>query len=128
MTRVSDVPAFAEAVAEHGALPFLALAQASGAQAADLLARTGAALGERPWGVGILGFVPDDLREAHLAAIIEARPRVALIAGGRPVQAARLEAEGIPTFLHVSSPELLAGYWEAGTRRFVFEGANAVAT
>ena len=124
MTRVSDVPAFAEAVADQGALPFLALAQASGPQAADLLSRTSVLLGERPWGVGILGFVPDDLREAHLAAIIEARPGVALIAGGRPAQAARLEAEGIPTFLHVSSPELLAGFWEAGTRRFVFEGAE----
>lgn len=124
MTRVSDVPAFAEAVAEQGALPFLALAQASGPQAADLLVRTSTLLGERPWGVGILGFVPDDLREAQLAAIIEARPGVALIAGGRPAQAARLEAEGIPAFLHVSSPELLAGYWEAGTRRFVFEGAE----
>ena len=47
---------------------------------------------------------------------------MALIAGGRPSQAAPLEAEGITTFLHVPSPGLLDRFWKDGARRFVFEG------
>ena len=63
MTRVSDVPGFAQQVAEAGALPFLALAVMSGRRVEQLLYQTQEALGERPWGVGILGFVPLELRE-----------------------------------------------------------------
>ncbi|MGH2717498.1 MAG: nitronate monooxygenase, partial [Actinomycetota bacterium] len=81
MTRVSDRAAFAAAVAEAGALPFLALALMSGDEAARLLAEAGPMLGSRAWGVGILGFVPPELREAQLAAVAEAHPPYALIAG-----------------------------------------------
>ncbi|MEN3362655.1 MAG: hypothetical protein V7637_6637, partial [Mycobacteriales bacterium] len=124
MTRVSDQPAFAAAVAAGGALPVLALALADGAQTRDLLARTAAELGGRPWGVGVLGFAPADVRAAQLAAIQAARPACAVLAGGRPAQAAALEAAGVATFLHVPSPRLLAQFLAAGARRFVFEGAE----
>lgn len=122
MTRVSDVPDFALAVAEGGALPFLALALMRRAQADRLLAQTAEKLGERPWGVGILGFVDDALREEQTAAIAAHRPRFALIAGGRPDQATALEAQGIATYLHVPSPGLLSLFLESGAKRFVFEG------
>jgi len=124
MTRVSDRAGFALTVAEAGALPFLALALSSGSQARDLLREARDSLGDRPWGVGVLGFVPDELRAAQLDAIREVRPRVALIAGGYPDQAATLEADGISTFLHVASPDLLQQFLDAGARRFVFEGAE----
>ena len=58
MTRVSDRADFARAVAADGALPFLALALMRGPQVGSLLAETKEKLGELPWGVGILGFVP----------------------------------------------------------------------
>ncbi|HKY67692.1 MAG TPA: beta-ketoacyl synthase N-terminal-like domain-containing protein, partial [Acidimicrobiales bacterium] len=122
MTRVSDRSAFAAAVAEGGALPFLALSLMRGDEIRGLLAETAEALGDRPWGVGILGFVPPELRDEQLAVVREVRPPVALIAGGRPSQAAPLEAEGITTFLHVPSPGLLDRFWKDGARRFVFEG------
>ena len=122
MSRVSDTPAFAAAVAEGGALPFLALALASGAALTDLLRETREAVGGRPWGAGILGFVPAELREEQLAAVLAARPAAALIAGGRPSQARPLEDAGIETWLHVPSPGLLDLYWKEGARRFVFEG------
>ena len=122
MTRVSDRSGFAAAVAEGGALPFLALSLMRGDEIRGLLAETAAAVGDRPWGVGILGFVPPELREEQLAVVREMRPPVALIAGGRPSQAAPLEAEGITTFLHVPSPGLLDRFWKDGARRFVFEG------
>ncbi|MDQ4020925.1 MAG: SDR family oxidoreductase [Actinomycetota bacterium] len=122
MTRVSDQAGFAAAVAEAGGLPFLALALSSGEQTRVLLEQTAAALGDRPWGVGILGFVPPEIREAQLAAVHEVRPPYALIAGGRPAQAVPLEAAGIETFLHVPSPGLLDRFLTEGARRFVFEG------
>jgi acyl transferase domain-containing protein/NAD(P)H-dependent flavin oxidoreductase YrpB (nitropropane dioxygenase family)/NAD(P)-dependent dehydrogenase (short-subunit alcohol dehydrogenase family) len=124
MTRVSDQAGFARAVAEAGALPFLALALSSGEQTETLLADTRAELGDLPWGVGVLGFAPEDVRAAQLRAIREHRPSVALIAGGRPDQAAVLEDAGIATFLHVPSPTLLRQFLDAGARRFVFEGAE----
>ena len=57
MTRVSDRAEFAAAVAEAGALPFLALALMRAPEADALLERTRELCGDRPWGVGILGFV-----------------------------------------------------------------------
>jgi acyl transferase domain-containing protein/NAD(P)H-dependent flavin oxidoreductase YrpB (nitropropane dioxygenase family)/NADP-dependent 3-hydroxy acid dehydrogenase YdfG len=122
MTRVSDRAEFAAAVAEGGALPFLALALMRGPDADVLLARTAELAGERSWGVGVLGFVPAELRTEQLEVVRAHRPPFALIAGGRPDQARELEAEGIATYLHVPSPELLRLYLADGARRFVFEG------
>ncbi|MGH3786766.1 MAG: SDR family NAD(P)-dependent oxidoreductase [Pseudonocardiaceae bacterium] len=122
MTRVSDQAGFAAAVATADGLPFLALSLSSGEQARVLLEQTAQMLGGRPWGVGILGFVPPEIREAQLAAVHQVRPPYALIAGGRPAQAVPLEAAGIETFLHVPSPGLLDRFLAEGARRFVFEG------
>ncbi|MFE0175808.1 beta-ketoacyl synthase N-terminal-like domain-containing protein, partial [Streptomyces sp. NPDC059002] len=124
MTRVSDQARFASAVADDGGLPFIALALAAPAQTRSMLEQTRAALGDRPWGVGILGFAPEEVRTAQLDAVRELRPTHVIIAGGRPSQAAALEADGIKTFLHVPSPGLLGQFLAAGARRFVFEGAE----
>lgn len=124
MTRVSDRAAFAEAVAGGGALPLLALALLNRDDTAALLRETAALAGTKPWGVGILGFVPPDVRDAQMAAIREVRPPFALIAGGRPDQAAELDALGIDTYLHAPDPELLRRYLAQGARRFVFEGSE----
>ncbi|QPP06097.1 SDR family NAD(P)-dependent oxidoreductase [Streptomyces bathyalis] len=124
MTRVSDQPDFAAAVAADGALPFLALALAAAGQTRTMLEATKSALGEAPWGVGILGFADEEIRAAQLEVVRQVRPTHAIIAGGRPAQAAALEAEGISTFLHVPSPGLLRQFLAAGARKFIFEGAE----
>ncbi|HET9168014.1 MAG TPA: SDR family oxidoreductase [Actinospica sp.] len=124
MTRVSDQAAFAAAVAEDGALPFLALALATGENTRTMMQQTAAALGDRPWGVGVLGFAPEHIRGAQLDVIRELRPKCAIVAGGRPAQARALEEQGISTFLHVPSPGLLGQFLDAGARRFVFEGSE----
>ncbi|MEU1511396.1 SDR family oxidoreductase [Streptomyces sp. NPDC005811] len=124
MTRVSDEASFAAAVAAEGALPFLALALADGARTRELLAATRDAVAGRPWGVGVLGFAPEEVRAAQLEAVRELRPTHAVIAGGRPSQAQALERDGIRTFLHVPSPGLLRQFLQAGARRFVFEGSE----
>ncbi len=122
MTRVSDRPAFACAVAQSGGLPFVALAVMNGPDVRELLTETAARLAGRDWGVGLLGFAPDELRREQLAAVADARPPYAIIAGGRPAQAAPLEAAGTRTYLHVPSPGLLEQFLAEGARRFVFEG------
>ncbi|MEU6672087.1 SDR family NAD(P)-dependent oxidoreductase [Streptomyces sp. NPDC046727] len=124
MTRVSDQAGFAAAVAEGGALPFLALALADGERTRAMLTEARAVLDGRPWGVGVLGFAPEDIRNAQLDAVRELRPTHAIIAGGRPAQAEALERAGIRTFLHVPSPGLLRQFLDAGVRRFVFEGSE----
>ncbi len=122
MTRVSDRAEFAAAVAEGGGLPFLALALMRGGEADVLLKETRDLMGDRPWGVGILGFVPLGLRQEQLEVVRRYRPPFALIAGGRPDQARSLESDGIQTYLHVPSPGLLKLFLQDGARRFVFEG------
>ncbi|MFI7178785.1 MULTISPECIES: SDR family NAD(P)-dependent oxidoreductase [Streptomyces] len=122
MTRVSDQAAFAAAVAAAGGVPYLALAVMEGPDVRRLLAETAERLGDLPWGVGLLGFAPPELRQEQLAAVNAARPPFAIIAGGTPAQAASLEAAGIRTHLHVPSPGLLERYLAEGARRFVFEG------
>jgi len=122
MTRVSDTPAFAAEVAAAGALPFLALGTQREAELETLLAETRRRLDNRPWGVGLLGFLDGPLREEQFAVVRRHRPPFALIAGGQPEQARALEAEGIRTYLHAPTPGLLALFREEGARRFVLEG------
>ncbi len=121
MTRVSDVVEFADAVARGGALPFLALAMLRGPEVEALLLRAKVTMADQPWGVGLLGFVPPELRQEQTAAVLAARPPFALIAGGRPDQAQELDQAGITTYLHVPSPGLLNQFVRAGGRRFVLE-------
>ena len=122
MTRVSDTAEFAAAVAQAGGLPFVALALLPAKAARALLVATQALLGDRPWGVGLLGFADPALRAEQLAVVEEIKPPVALIAGGRPSQARALEDQGIATYLHVPSPGLLKLFLADGARRFIFEG------
>lgn len=122
MTRVSDTAEFALAVAEGGGLPFLALALMRQNEIEPLLAQCSEKLGGLNWGVGMLGFVPPELRQEQLQAVLKVKPPCALIAGGRPDQAKELEALGIKTYLHVPSPVLLSSFVEMGARRFIFEG------
>ncbi|WP_400771287.1 SDR family NAD(P)-dependent oxidoreductase [Methylosinus sporium] len=124
MTRVSDVAPFARAVADGGALPFLALSVLRGPQARALLTQTKALMVEKPWGVGMLGFTPLELRQEQIDAISETKPSFAIIAGGRPSQARDLEAIGVSTYLHVPSPGLLQGFLKEGARKFIFEGGE----
>ena len=122
MTRVSDTAEFAYEVAKEGALPLLALALMGADEASSLLEQTRSLLGERSWGVGILGFVPVGVRAEQIKVVRKYRPSFALIAGGRPDQCGELEREGIHTYLHVPSPTLLRSYYQDGARRFVLEG------
>ncbi len=122
MTRVSDVPAFAGAVADAGGLPFIALSLLRGQTARQLIRETRQLAGNRAWGVGILGFISQELLDEQIGYILEEKPPVVLIAGGRPSQAQSLEEAGIKVFLHVPTVALLDMFIREGARNFVFEG------
>mgnify|MGYP005751220993 CR=1 FL=1 len=122
MSRVSDKAEFAAAVAAGGALPMLALALLKGKPLAALLEKTAELLAGRPWGIGLLGFAPQTLLDEQIAAAKPHQPSYAIIAGGRPDQAVRLEQSGIPSFLHVPSSNLIPMFLKEGARRFIFEG------
>jgi acyl transferase domain-containing protein/NAD(P)H-dependent flavin oxidoreductase YrpB (nitropropane dioxygenase family) len=122
MTRVSDQPKFASAIADAGGLPFLAFALMQENEAATLLRQTRKLLGRRPFGAGILGFVPTSLRQQQLAALKAEPPPFAIVAGGSAAQATELEANGIATYLHAPSPGILRLFLDKGVRKFVFEG------
>ena len=122
MTRVSDVAGFAQDVAQGGGLPMVALALLRGERLEQLLSETSRLLGKHPWGVGILGFAPAELRAEQIAATLRHKPAYAIVAGGRPDQVLELERQGIPGFLHVPSPRLLSLFLDQGAKRFIFEG------
>jgi len=122
MTRVSDTELFAEAVANAGALPMLALGVMNSTDVERLLAATQARLADKPWGVGLLGFIPKELLSAQMALIRSFKPKFALLAGGHADQVAWLEQAGISTYLHAPTPLLLKLFYTQGVRRFIFEG------
>ncbi|NJK93510.1 MAG: hypothetical protein HC904_17875, partial [Blastochloris sp.] len=122
MTRVSDRAEFAAAVAGAGGLPFQAAALMRGEALDGLLARTGELLGERSWGVGILGFAPAELVAEQMAVLKKHQPGFVILAGGRPDQVRVLEQVGMKTFVHVASPGLLERHLDAGLGSFVLEG------
>ena len=122
MTRVSDTAPFAAAVAEAGALPFIALSLMDAQSSRTLLEETKAALGDKPWGVGVLGFAEADVLAPQLELVREFMPPVLLIAGGRPSQAKSFTDIGIATYLHVPSPGLLDLFIAEGATHFIFEG------
>jgi acyl transferase domain-containing protein/NAD(P)H-dependent flavin oxidoreductase YrpB (nitropropane dioxygenase family) len=122
MTRVSDTAEFALSVADGGALPMVALALMKEAALDSLLARTAELLEDRPWGIGLLGFAPQSLLDEQVAVALKYKPDYAIIAGGRPDQAVRLDQAGIPSFLHVPSARLIPMFMQEGARRFIFEG------
>jgi len=122
MTRVSDTAEFALSVAQTGALPMLALALLKEAPLDSLLARTAKLLEGHRWGIGLLGFAPQSLLDEQVAIALKYKPDYAIIAGGRPDQAVRLDQAGIPSFLHVPGAKLIPMFLQEGARRFIFEG------
>lgn len=125
MARVSDTPQFINDVASEGAMPFLALSLSVGESCKNVLDETSQLLKDKPWGVGILGFIPANIRDEQTKYIIESKPKVVIIAGGRPSLAAPFEKEGIKVLLHVPSVSLLDMFLKEGAKDFIFEGRES---
>ncbi len=122
MTRVSDNPEFALAVSNGGGLPTIALGLMKGEALVRIFEQTTQALNGAIWGVGLLGFAPQSLLDEQIAAAKKYKPGFAVIAGGRPDQAVRLDEAGIHSYLHVPSANLIPLFLQEGARRFILEG------
>lgn len=125
MARVSDSPQFAHDVADAGGLPFLAAAWLRREELDTLFSATSKLLNRKPWGVGLLGFLPSEVFNEQVDVLLQYRPPYALLAGGQPHQAKRLESEGISTYVHIPTVSLLDIFIDHGLRRFIFEGREA---
>ena len=124
MARITDNPAFAARVAEEGGSAFHGISTTERAEIAALLEGVKKALGDRPWGVGILGFNQEDLLKEQIEALRPFNPPFAIIAGAMPNQISLLESQGTATYAHVVSPDILDMFLAAGAKRFIFEGSE----
>jgi acyl transferase domain-containing protein/NAD(P)H-dependent flavin oxidoreductase YrpB (nitropropane dioxygenase family)/NAD(P)-dependent dehydrogenase (short-subunit alcohol dehydrogenase family) len=125
MARISDTPEFLRGVADAGALPFLAMGLMTGERASEALAGTAAAMGDKPWGAGILGFAHPKTVLEQTKLILESKPSFVLIAGSRPGQAKVFESAGIQALLHAATPGQLDMLLKDGSRAFIFEGRES---
>ena len=125
MARISDVPEFLNNVADEGALPFLALSMMQGESATRVMTETKTLLGDKPWGVGILGFAYPKILEEQTKLILEQKPPYVLIAGGRPMQGRAFEQAGIKALIHVPSPGLLDMFLKENWKSYIFEGRES---
>jgi acyl transferase domain-containing protein/NAD(P)H-dependent flavin oxidoreductase YrpB (nitropropane dioxygenase family)/NAD(P)-dependent dehydrogenase (short-subunit alcohol dehydrogenase family)/acyl carrier protein len=125
MARISDSPEFVKEVADAGALPFLAMSISMGQTARDMLAKTTELLKDKTWGVGMLGFNVPEMRREQVQLVVEAKPKIVLVSGGRPSFAKPFEDAGIKVFLHVPSNVLLDQFIKEGTSNFIFEGRES---
>ena len=124
MTRVSDSAEFAAAVADGGALPMVAFALLKGAPLERAARRDARSCSATARGASACSAsCRQELRDEQLASAAAFGPSYALIAGGRPDQAVRLEAAGHPDLpARARRANLLPLFLQDGARRFVFEG------
>jgi len=125
MTWISDIPEFALAVSEAGALPTVALGLKSRTELEQDLGTLKEVMGQSPYAVNIVALPENPHLEQQLAWIEQTRPPFAVIAAGDPSYAARLQEKGIQTIYIASSEGLIRMALEAGVRFVVVEGNEA---
>jgi len=123
MAVVSGTSRLAMEVAEHGALPFVAAMGMSADQFRQLMADTKAALGEKPFGVGIIAFTGEGSKVVE--AVLAARPDFVTVAGGAAEQARQFDEAGIACYLHAPSLTHVQGFLDSGVRGLILEGHEA---
>ncbi|MFM8927703.1 MAG: beta-ketoacyl synthase N-terminal-like domain-containing protein, partial [Rhodoluna sp.] len=122
MTRVSDSPAFAKAVAEAGAMPVIAAAMLSPKKLGLILEETSKICNNQPWGVGLLAFRSDKELKPQIEEVKKYQPNLIILAGGNPAQTEQFGELSDRAFLHSPTPELFEAQLAEGCRRFILEG------
>lgn len=122
MARISDNAAFAAKIAEEGALPFIAISTLKGTEVKKILEKVHTMMDGKSWGVGLLGFIENNLLKEQLEAIYPFNPPFAIVSGGLPSLIKMLESKGTFTYAHTPSPDILELFIECGVRKFIFEG------
>jgi acyl transferase domain-containing protein/NAD(P)H-dependent flavin oxidoreductase YrpB (nitropropane dioxygenase family)/NAD(P)-dependent dehydrogenase (short-subunit alcohol dehydrogenase family)/acyl carrier protein len=125
MTWISDVPEFAQAVAEAGGLPTVALGLRNRRQLEADFSRLESLTGSRPYAVNLIALAENPALEEQLAWVEEVRPPFVAIAAGDPAYAIRLREQGIEVIYVTGDEGLLRLALEGGVRWLVLEGQEA---
>jgi acyl transferase domain-containing protein/NAD(P)H-dependent flavin oxidoreductase YrpB (nitropropane dioxygenase family)/NAD(P)-dependent dehydrogenase (short-subunit alcohol dehydrogenase family)/acyl carrier protein len=125
MARVSDTPEFVKAVADSGALPFLALSVLRGETLRNKVNKTLELMGNETWGIGVLGYGLPDIQKEQMQLILDANPKVVIVSGGPRAASKPFEDAGIKTFIHAPSTSLLEQYLKENVTNFIFEGRES---
>lgn len=128
MAVVTDTPRLAPAVLRNGGLPFCSTAglRAEGIRA--LLHDARALIGDQPFGLGLVGFLPvDGANDADDAVLGDssARPDFITIAGADAGHAVRLQRAGIGAYFHAPSQALIREYLDNRVSGIILEGHEA---
>ena len=122
MSRVSDNPEFAEAVSFNGAIPTIAASTLSPSVLNEILNQTTQKLIDKKWAVGLLGFIDQELLNQQINVVRNSSASICILAGGTPSQAKNLSDNGLETFIHAPTPELMSLFIDQGWKSFVIEG------
>ena len=125
MSWITDIPAFAQKVADAGGLPTIALGLLDADALEQRLGNLQEIMGERPYAVNVVSLQENPLREMHLAWIKKHKPRFAVIAGGDLSPIRELTGCGIDVIYIAPDMALLKIALEAGVRYIVCEGYEA---
>ncbi len=122
MSRVSDNAEFAASVARGGALPTIAAAMMTAEALDKVLINTSKLIPDRPWGVGLLGFINSAHLQSQIAVLKRSDASFCILAGGTPAQAKEIASQTLRVFIHAPTPELLGLFIKEGWRDFILEG------
>jgi malonyl CoA-acyl carrier protein transacylase len=125
MSSITDIPAFAERIADAGGLPTIALGLMNAEALDKKLGRLPEIMGGRPYAVNIISLAENRFRESQLEWIKKTRPRFVWIAGGDISPIKKLLECGIGVVYIAPDEALLKLALEAGVRYVVCEGYEA---
>ena len=125
MAVVTDTPRLAPSILRHGGLPFCSTAglRADGIRALLHDART--LIGDQPFGLGLVGFLPQVGAGDAVLGDSSARPDFITIAGADAGHAVRLQQAGIGAYFHAPSQSLIREYLDSHVKGIILEGHEA---
>jgi len=125
MAVVTDTPRLAPAVLRNGALPFCSTAGLKADRIRALLHDARALIGDQPFGLGLVGFLPVDGADDAVLGDSSERPHFITIAGADAGHAVRLEQAGIGAYFHAPSQSLIREYLDNRVKGIILEGHEA---
>ncbi|MFI5354550.1 MAG: SDR family NAD(P)-dependent oxidoreductase [Desulfobaccales bacterium] len=125
MSWITDVPEFARAVADAGALPTVALGLMDQEALTRKLERLPEVMGDRPYAVNVIALAENPHLDLQLKWIKRHRPRFTVIAAGEPAFAQDLRDRGIEVMYLAPNEDLLRLACRAGVGYLILEGNEA---
>lgn len=125
MACITDVPAFALAIAKGGGLPTIAFGMQSPLQIEEKYSRLHKEMAGYPYAINVITLAENPYRDAQLAWIINNPPPFVVISAGDPSFAAQLQKQNIQTLFVTSDIDLVQLAWSRGIRYVVCEGSEA---